>query len=323
MPANWTAEQVTIFVRILRDVVLTNGATENGLKKQHWQQVVEEFNRATGADYTREQLQSKLQTLKRKYGVFAALVANSGFGWNEAHQLPTAPEEVWTNYVRAHPAAGEFRYHTLPNYDELRDIFEGNVATGVHANGTAAPAPAPAAIAAPAPAARAATLPQNEAEDEDSDSERSSASSRAASRPARRVAQAAAANTPAGAAPAPPRAADGNGVARGPLLGSSRDPPLPPRAPRKRSSDTLAEAVMEMSRAIRTPEAAAAPMSNVTEEAQRTFQRDFPLLLGIYRVRFVRFLWEGNNAQMYMLMTEDDRRALVQEITGAVPGQDF
>ncbi len=68
--------------------------------------------------------------LKKKYSGFQKLVENSGFGWDEDNQLPTADPSVWDKYLEKHPEAKEFRNKTLPHYQSLHELFSGSVATG-------------------------------------------------------------------------------------------------------------------------------------------------------------------------------------------------
>lgn len=97
--------------------------------------------------------------------VFQQLKNNSGFGWDDMRQIPTAPDHVWTAYLEKHPSAKEFRNHGLANYDALAAVFEGNVATGAHASGTAVIAPSLSSL----PSSPAALSVPNEDEGYDSE----------------------------------------------------------------------------------------------------------------------------------------------------------
>lgn len=70
--------------------------------------------------------------MKGKYQELKAIKNNSGFGWDPVTNLPTAPDEVWEEYIKAHPRAKEFRTKSFPWYDNLDAIFSGNVATGAY-----------------------------------------------------------------------------------------------------------------------------------------------------------------------------------------------
>lgn len=40
------------------------------------------------------------EKLKKDYDIFVQMKNNSGFGWDEEAQLPTAPEAVWERYLK-------------------------------------------------------------------------------------------------------------------------------------------------------------------------------------------------------------------------------
>ena len=56
--------------------------------------------------------------MKRDYDTYMGIKNNSGFGWDEVHQVPTAPEGVWETYMKEHPEAEKFRKRvTIPILD--------------------------------------------------------------------------------------------------------------------------------------------------------------------------------------------------------------
>ena len=69
--------------------------------------------------------------------MFILVKNNSGWGWDHERNIPTAQDDVWAAYIKAHPEAKEFRYQSLPLFDKLDELFSGTVVTGEHAKGTA------------------------------------------------------------------------------------------------------------------------------------------------------------------------------------------
>jgi hypothetical protein len=57
------------------------------------------FVKKSNINLTKEQLQSKLQTLKGKFTIFHSLVMNSGFGRDPDLKIPTAPDRTWKEYL--------------------------------------------------------------------------------------------------------------------------------------------------------------------------------------------------------------------------------
>ena len=68
--------------------------------------------------------------MKSCYNQFSELVSNSGFGWDHEKELPTAADDVWDQYIKAHPKASPYRHKRLQYYNDLKTIFAGKGATG-------------------------------------------------------------------------------------------------------------------------------------------------------------------------------------------------
>jgi hypothetical protein len=136
----WNAALIEIFVDAMVVEAQTSTA-EGGFKSQSWNKLVllvskdgqAELEKQGLTGISKAQLQSKHSELKKKYSAFQKLVENSGFGWDEENQLPTADPSVWDKYLEKHPEAKEFRNKTLPHYQSLHEIFSGSVATGHYA----------------------------------------------------------------------------------------------------------------------------------------------------------------------------------------------
>ena len=132
MSASWDDLQRKTFLVLYRDA-LNISTADNGLKKQEWTAVMNSFNNSMNCQYTKSQLQSQLQIMKKKYVVFKEIIDNSGFGWDPVAKMPTAPPDVWDRYIAKHSAAREFRTNPLPFFEELDEIFTGRAATGAFA----------------------------------------------------------------------------------------------------------------------------------------------------------------------------------------------
>ena len=74
-----------------------------------WVLATTRFNEANLLNYKTKQLQLKWSEVKKLFTIFQQLTDNSGFGWDEEKRLPTAPDEVWDEYLTAHKDAKKFR----------------------------------------------------------------------------------------------------------------------------------------------------------------------------------------------------------------------
>ncbi|CDY34325.1 BnaA01g14280D [Brassica napus] len=89
-----------------------------------------------GSTKTFQHYSNRMKILKTKYLAAAELLRfSSGFGWDATTKRFTAPDEVWTEYIKAHPNYKKFRDETFEEFDDLKVIFERNLATGRSAIG--------------------------------------------------------------------------------------------------------------------------------------------------------------------------------------------
>ncbi|KAL0887404.1 hypothetical protein Bca101_011387 [Brassica carinata] len=79
---------------------------------------------------------NRMKILKRKYlGAAELLRFSSGVGWDSTTKRFTAPDEVWTEYIKGHPNYKKFHDESFEEFDDLKIIFERNLATGRNATG--------------------------------------------------------------------------------------------------------------------------------------------------------------------------------------------
>jgi hypothetical protein len=99
---SWSATNKKWFIQTLLEQVTQGGHTESsGFKCQVWHKIAEAFNKSSGNNYDKQQLQSQYAALKKCFTEFEKLKNNSGFGWNHQLSIPTAPDDVWAAYLAA------------------------------------------------------------------------------------------------------------------------------------------------------------------------------------------------------------------------------
>lgn len=127
---HWSESNKRHFVTAMMNEAAKGNFVDNGFKKQSWHAIQQEFHATAGFKYDKQQLHSHYAVLKKKYNVYKALVDNSGFGVDPNNGGPTAADDVWSAYLKAHPDASEFRGRPFLHFDDLDSIFTGKVATG-------------------------------------------------------------------------------------------------------------------------------------------------------------------------------------------------
>ncbi|CAN6914094.1 unnamed protein product [Brassica oleracea] len=91
-----------------------------------------------GCNKTYQHYSNRMKIMKTKYLNAAELLRfSSGFGWDSTTKRFTASKEVWAEYlkVKKHKAFKKFRDETFEEFDDLKLIFDKNIATGTNAIG--------------------------------------------------------------------------------------------------------------------------------------------------------------------------------------------
>jgi Myb/SANT-like DNA-binding domain len=139
---SWNDTNRRHFVNAMMNEAAKGTFVDNGFKKQSWHSIMLEFIVTSGCKYDKQQLHSHYGVLKKKYNIYNALINNSGFGVDPNNGGPTAADEVWSAYLKAHPDASEFRGKPFVLFEDLDSIFTGKVATGKYSKSSMTPSPA-------------------------------------------------------------------------------------------------------------------------------------------------------------------------------------
>ncbi|KAG8388255.1 hypothetical protein BUALT_Bualt02G0106700 [Buddleja alternifolia] len=76
-------------------------------------------------------VKNRVKTLKKHLASVKDILQNgSGFGFNYSTKMIEAEAGVWDAYLEAKPAASNFRYTPIPNYENLNEFFGKDRATG-------------------------------------------------------------------------------------------------------------------------------------------------------------------------------------------------
>jgi len=114
-------------------------STSSGFKSGEWTSIMTNFNAAAGVNYSRDQIQSQYNTLKKHFTWIEHLRSLSGVGWNECTKTIHATNEWWESHlaVKSNSLSRKFRNGGLANWDDLSVIFTGKFATGRFASSSA------------------------------------------------------------------------------------------------------------------------------------------------------------------------------------------
>ncbi|CAN6901248.1 unnamed protein product, partial [Brassica oleracea] len=72
---------------------------------------------------------NRMKSLKKEYHSYTDLLRfSSGFGWDPVTKQFTAPDEVWEEYLKAHPNNDNMKTKTFEAFEDLQVIFESATA---------------------------------------------------------------------------------------------------------------------------------------------------------------------------------------------------
>ncbi|KAG7383799.1 hypothetical protein PHYBOEH_009793 [Phytophthora boehmeriae] len=108
--------------------------SDSGFKKEAWNEVTLAFNNKLKPVLTKQQIKTRVQTLKGKYTAVKAMLSASGFGWDEARQVILVHDSVWEDYIEHHPKVADYRNTPMPLYKQLGELFDGTFATAAIEN---------------------------------------------------------------------------------------------------------------------------------------------------------------------------------------------
>ncbi|XP_058082966.1 L10-interacting MYB domain-containing protein-like [Magnolia sinica] len=128
--AGWTPAGDAFLIELLIEQERQGNRGENGFEKAAWKAISDIFNQKHGLQFSQQQLKSHFNILKKQYLTVTALLDQNGFSWDDTLHTVTATENVWDQYIMAHPDAKKFRGNSLPVYRELCKIFGSSFAEG-------------------------------------------------------------------------------------------------------------------------------------------------------------------------------------------------
>ncbi|CAA0841292.1 Unknown protein, partial [Striga hermonthica] len=134
----WNEDEDRALIVGLRDLVARGWKCDNGFRngyaiilEQHMHHMF------PGTTIIAEpHITSKISVWKKNYGLLSEMLATSGFGWSETGNMITVREEdVWKDYIKAHPKVKSMRYKPWPLFPDWMEIFGKDRATGEGAVG--------------------------------------------------------------------------------------------------------------------------------------------------------------------------------------------
>ncbi|XP_016440075.2 uncharacterized protein LOC107765891 [Nicotiana tabacum] len=103
---------------------------QGGLTTEGWDGVEREMNKLYGDKLDKTKMKNRMRTLKKTYATMKRTAQHSGFGWNEETRKFDAEDDVWEQYLAAHPKDAKYKTKKLLDYNTLALIFGDTVSDG-------------------------------------------------------------------------------------------------------------------------------------------------------------------------------------------------
>ncbi|KAH0639910.1 hypothetical protein KY285_036496 [Solanum tuberosum] len=126
----WSEVQDEHFIYFIAEQVKLGRTQPGGLTTEGWDSVEKEMNKLYGDKLDKTKMKNRMRTLKKIYATMKRMSQHSGFGWNEETRKVDVEDDVWEQYLAAHPKDSKYRTKTLPYYNTLALIFGDTVADG-------------------------------------------------------------------------------------------------------------------------------------------------------------------------------------------------
>ncbi|KAL6527311.1 hypothetical protein OROGR_016401 [Orobanche gracilis] len=95
------------------------------------ERILPTFNLKLGCNKTYNNYQSRLKWFQNRWLSYSNLMRfSSGFGYDYTNKKFTAPDEVWDEYLKAHPKDVNLRYGECLDYEDLEIAVGNGVAVG-------------------------------------------------------------------------------------------------------------------------------------------------------------------------------------------------
>ncbi|KAE8711519.1 Detected protein of unknown function [Hibiscus syriacus] len=120
----WTPAMDQYFIELMLENLRKGNKSKNTFGKQAWNDMLGSFNAKFCFQFAKSFLRCRYRKLLKFYSDVHSLLLQKGFSWDDKQKMMVADDLVWDNYIKAHPDVRTFRNKKIPNYQDLRLIYE-------------------------------------------------------------------------------------------------------------------------------------------------------------------------------------------------------
>ncbi|XVF89419.1 hypothetical protein PTKIN_Ptkin19aG0129000 [Pterospermum kingtungense] len=119
----WNTDMDQFFIELMLDQVGRGNKVDNTFNKQAWKEMLALFSAKFGPQHGKRVLRHRYKKLWKYYSDVTVILKQNGFSWDETQLMVIANDDVWDDYIKAHPHAKTYRMKTFPNYNDLALIY--------------------------------------------------------------------------------------------------------------------------------------------------------------------------------------------------------
>ncbi|KAL5706491.1 hypothetical protein ACHQM5_024651 [Ranunculus cassubicifolius] len=128
---NWTPPMDRNFISLMVDQVHDGQYLDGQFRKHAWNEMLKFFRGKFGVGFTIDMLKNHYRAVKKAHAAIKTLLGEIGFGWDEEKEMVCVDDEqVWDDYIKAHPDFKVWRTKSMAGYDQVCIIFGDGGATG-------------------------------------------------------------------------------------------------------------------------------------------------------------------------------------------------
>lgn len=121
--AKWTLYLTKALADLMVEQVYRGNRQNTSFGKKAWEYICNEFQKKTGLNWDKEQLKNRYGVMRKQYAMVKSLLDLNDFSWDENLSMVKGKDEVWDEYIKAHPDAEPIRSNGCPYYKQLCKIF--------------------------------------------------------------------------------------------------------------------------------------------------------------------------------------------------------
>ncbi|RWR94152.1 L10-interacting MYB domain-containing-like protein isoform X1 [Cinnamomum micranthum f. kanehirae] len=126
----WSEAGYEYLADILIEQINLGRKDGTGWTTEGWREIERKMKEKYGSECVKDKIRNRLRTIKQHYNHIKTLMGLSGFGWDDATKRVTASDQVWDDYIKAHPDYDYYRGRSVVNYEKFAIIYGDSIADG-------------------------------------------------------------------------------------------------------------------------------------------------------------------------------------------------